>query len=217
MSKTDLATRISDAGVQAFRAGNEYDRLLERTFHKAIEAADQLLGDDYSVLSRIQSGNTFAQDNLMARSHPDFPNRVMQKVRRVYWNTGERLIDRLALGILPAGQGKLFRALWLSVEPIDSGLRLYFGEEVNCIDLPKDAWATNKPDIGQQCEMRLRGLLEKGLEDLIRVTSSIESVAWYSFDRLRRFGEVSLEGPHPASPARSPSLTMTSVVWKDID
>ena len=151
----NLPSRIVDAAQHVEKKGKFYEKLMTDTFRQSTEIVDALLECKYSLISCVKIGdNLFAEANILKRVKG---YDCIAKIRHVYWNRG----NRLALGFLPHKQGFQFQAIFLSMHPVHSGIRVYFENDDNTIELPEYAWDAEHTEDSSKA---LTALLHRGLE-----------------------------------------------------
>ena len=190
-TRNSLSSQIALAGQQVKAKGKLYQQLMTDTFHKSTELADELLECNYSLISYVPiHHNPFDDANLLKRVKGAD---CISKVRHVYWNKG----NRLALGFLPHKQGLLFLAIFLSMHPIHSGIRVYFGNDDNTVDQPESAWDAEHTEDSSKA---LSALLYRGVDGLITHLSSIEMITTEAY-RFYEAGAIKLmDVPEESSP-----------------
>lgn len=190
-NSNSLSSQIALAGQQVEAKGKLYEQLMTDTFRKSTELADELLECNYSLISYVPiHQNPFDAANRLKRVKGAD---CIAKIRHVYWNKG----NRLALGFLPHKQGLLFLAIFLSMHPIHSGIRVYFGNDDNTIDLPESAWDAEHTEDSLKA---LTALLNRGVVGLIASLSSIEMITAEAY-RFYEDGAIKLmDVPEESSP-----------------
>ena len=195
-SKT-LLSQIRDAAKQVTTKSGIYVQLMEGTFRKSAKILDELLDSDYSLVSYVKpDDNPFTAANMVKRkTEADCTG----KVRHVYWNKGNRIV----LGFCPHNQGSQFQAIWLSMHPVHSGIRVYFGSDDNTVDLPESAWDA---DHAEGSLKALTALLHRGLVELVAYISSVEVITSAAYRYFEAQGSIQLRDvdEHSESPSLKP-------------
>jgi len=214
---TDLMQKIINAGKEAQAKGRERYELLKKTFDQVVQVIDELLGEDYQVLSPTAKPNQLFDDkNMLSRSHPDFANQISRKLHHVHWYKGDEHKQRVSLAILPTGQGTKFVAIWLGAELTNDGIRLSFGSEKNTTEIRDHAWDPATPETGKAAREQVKGVILKGLNSLVSDLKALDNVAWYCFRNFMPHNSITLTDESPETKAPS-NLIMQSVVWRDKD